>query len=77
MRWLNKYQKGFNRLWIVFSIVGTFAGVMNADINMNYPLNLLVGFSNLLVGFVFIFVLGHCVFFVVLFVGEWIIRGFR
>lgn len=27
MRWINKYHKGFNRLWLVFSIVGAFAGV--------------------------------------------------
>ena len=27
MRWLNKYHKGFNRLWLVFSIVGVFAFV--------------------------------------------------
>ena len=27
MQWINKYHKGFNRLWLVFSIVGVFAGV--------------------------------------------------
>ena len=27
MRWLNKYHKGFNRLWLVFSIIGGVAGV--------------------------------------------------
>ena len=27
MRWINKYHKGFNRLWLVFSIIGAFAFV--------------------------------------------------
>ena len=27
MCWINKYHKGFNRLWLVFSIVGAFAFV--------------------------------------------------
>ena len=27
MRWLNKYHRGFNRLWLVFCIVGAFSFV--------------------------------------------------
>ena len=43
MRWLNKYHRGFNRLCLVFSIVGAFAGVgLNAlmeGYKVVYPLN--------------------------------------
>ena len=27
MKWRNKYHKGFNRLWLVFSVIGAVAGV--------------------------------------------------
>ena len=43
MRWINKYHKGFNRLWLVFSIVGAFAFVglnaLTGGYKGVYPLN--------------------------------------
>ena len=43
MLWLNKYHRGFNRLWLVFSIVGAFAfvglNVLMGGYKGVYPLN--------------------------------------
>ena len=70
MRWLNRFFRGFNRLWLVVSIVLAVVNAYEANTGAEAAAYLLGTFG-------FTFVLGHCVFFLVTYVGEWIIRGFR
>ena len=76
MKWRNKYHKGFNRLWLVVSIIVFFpafwwvGGSFPSDsIAVLLPATIMI---SVIISSV-TFSLGHVVFLVIL----WIIQGFR
>ena len=77
IKWANNYHKGFNRLWIVVSIIAFFPAFFHVGANLTYdaPIYELVLTTFVITTLIslIIFGLGHAAFFIVL----WIIKGFQ